>query len=64
MDRQMTIGDVAQFLGVKPQTVYSYHYRGMLPDPDGQVGRTKWWWYSTIAQWAGARRGQGWRKGK
>lgn len=47
--------DIARMIGVKPQTVRVYRKGGELPDPDGFIGRTPWWWRSRIAAWQAAR---------
>lgn len=54
---------VAARLGVTRETVQRYRaadrdkYR--FPEPDGHLGRTPWWWCSTIDSWAAARPGKG-----
>lgn len=55
----MTTADVAAMLGVTPATVRSYSARGVMPAPDGHLGRTPWWERSTIETWATNRPGQG-----
>ena len=62
--RQLSTQDVAARLGVKPATVSGYRHRGRLPKPDGKLGKTVWWWESTIDAWQAARPGQGWKKGR
>lgn len=51
----MTTQDVADFLDVAESTVRSYHARGQMPDPDGQLGRTPWWSADTITEWEAQR---------
>lgn len=62
-ERQLTTAEVAARLGVKPSTVSGYHSRRLMPEPDGHLGRTVWWWESTIDAWNKDRPGLGWRKG-
>lgn len=54
---QWSVADVAEHLGVSPATVRSYAARGQMPAPDGRIGRSPWWWSTTITQWD--RPGQG-----
>ena len=61
--RQLSTHDVAALLGVKPATVSGYRFRGTMPPPDGKLGKTAWWWETTIDEWRKTRPGQGWRKG-
>lgn len=48
---QWTISAVAQRCGVLPDTVRGWRSKGMLPEPDGRVEQTMWWWHSTIGTW-------------
>lgn len=48
---QWSVADVAAYLGVKPRTVTAYLARQQMPAPDGRVGRSPWWWASTIKGW-------------
>ena len=48
-----TIPDIAAALGVKPNTVSSYHSRGQMPEATGKVGRTPWWAPEDIEPWIG-----------
>lgn len=50
-DRQWSVTDVAAHLGVKPRTVTAYLARKQMPTPDGRLGRTPWWWETTIRSW-------------
>lgn len=63
-DRQLTAKDVAEVLGLEVSTVRGYAARGFMPEPDGRLGRTDWWWESNIHAWNASRPGQGWRKGR
>lgn len=55
----LTTADVAAALGIKPASVRRYASAGILPPPDGRLGRTPWWRQETIAQWRRQRPGQG-----
>jgi hypothetical protein len=57
---QLTWAEVAEMAKLPVQTVMTYRQRGALPEPDGYLGRTPWWYRSTIAHWLQVRplRGQ------
>lgn len=67
----LTVGDVAESLGLKQRTIRNYHAvatrrrrddttrRGDFPPPDLFVGRTPVWKTSTITAWQRRRPGQG-----
>jgi len=57
MDEQWTIREVAAHLEVAAGTVRGYLSREQMPKPDGRLGRTPWWWRSTIEGWARPGRG-------
>jgi FixJ family two-component response regulator len=63
----LTVKEIAAQLGVKPETVRTYHakrkQRYGMPPADEHVGRTPVWREETINAWIRRRRGQGWRKG-
>ena len=51
-DRQMTVPQVADMLGIKPGTWRAYVTREQAPAADGQHdGRTPWWYESTVRAW-------------
>lgn len=54
---QWDVARVAEHLGVSPATVRAYRARGQMPDEDGRLGRSPWWWSDTITEWE--RPGQG-----
>lgn len=56
MEQWSTV-DVANFLGVAPGTVRAYSSRGQMPQPDGKIGASPWWWASTIREWQRPGRG-------
>lgn len=59
-DVQLTAVEAAELAGgIKPDTWYAYVHRGYAPAPDGKLGRTPWWWKSTIVAWLATRAGQG-----
>lgn len=45
------MADVAAHLGIKSSTVTAYLARGQMPAADGYVGRSPWWWSTTIKAW-------------
>lgn len=47
--------DVAERLGVKPDTLSRYK----LPAPDAMIGTTRGWLAETIDEWNAARPGRG-----
>ena len=58
---QLDLTAFAARAGIKPGTIYGYHSTGRLPQPDGWLGRTPWWWADTVDAWLTNRPGQGWR---
>lgn len=63
---QWTMQDIADNLGVKYATVVSYRRKNAdeggegpsaLPEPDGKLGATPWWYPGTVRRWA-LQRGQ------
>lgn len=59
MTEQWSYADVARHLNVTPATVRKYAALGMLPDPDGKVAQSPWWWPDTIRTWHASRPGRG-----
>jgi len=57
---QLTFEGVSAVVGLPVKTLRTYGARKTLPAPDGYLGRTPWWYRSTIEQWARERplRGQ------
>lgn len=57
---QLTWAQLAALVNLPVQTLRTYRLRGALPEPDGYLGRTPWWYRSTIVHWAKVRplRGQ------
>ncbi len=65
---QLTWAEVAEMARLPVQTLRTYRLRGALPEPDGYLGRTPWWYRATIAHWLQVRplrgqRGRGRPKG-
>ena len=44
--------EVAELVGLKPETIWVYTSRGMLPEPDLETARQKLWYKDTIVEWA------------
>jgi len=57
--RQLTTTDVANMAGVTDQAIRRHRIRGTIPEPDGYVGRTPFWFLPTIEEWLANRRGRG-----
>lgn len=46
------VREIADLLGVKPETPKAWRVRGLLPEPDGWVSGRPAWRRSTILKWA------------
>ncbi len=57
----LTISDIAEMVGVAPDTIAAYRYRGYLPEPQAVIGRTPVWSRPVIRYWLQTRPGNGWR---
>lgn len=57
----VTISDIAEMVGVAPDTIAAYRYRGYLPEPQAVIGRTPVWSRPVIRHWLQTRPGNGWR---
>ncbi|RRD59269.1 XRE family transcriptional regulator [Leucobacter sp. OH1287] len=58
MIRYLSRSEVAELLGVKPDTLNRYK----LPEPDAMIGRARGWLPETIEEWDANRPGNGnWR---
>lgn len=44
-------------LGLTYETMRSYSKAGMLPDEDGTMGRSRWWYVKTMKEWDAGRPG-------
>jgi predicted DNA-binding transcriptional regulator AlpA len=55
----LTIKGVAELAGLSPRTVSQHILRGTMPAPDGALGRTPWWYRSTVEEWLADRRRPG-----
>ena len=51
VNSQLTTDDVAALAGLSSASVRRYRLRGTVPPPDGYLGRTPWWWLTTIDDW-------------
>lgn len=52
-ERLLTVNEVAEWLGVEPNTLHAYLARGQMPEPDEKYGVTNLWKESTIKEWRG-----------
>lgn len=57
----LTTADIADLMGVAPDTVAAYRHRGYLPEPQATVGRTPVWSRPVMDHWIKTRPGSGWR---
>lgn len=59
MRHYLTQRDIADRLGLSPNTIASYYRKGMLPEPDALVGigkrGTHGWLAETIDEWQASR---------
>lgn len=66
---QLTSAEAARVAGIEPKTWTSYVSRSkdrdpsrrLVPAPNGRIGRTPWWWESTVLWWMAHRPGSGTR---
>lgn len=58
-DEQLDITAVARLAGVEPRSISRYRQRGSIPEPDGVIGRSPWWYRSTIEHWLATRPSSG-----
>lgn len=60
--RQLTAADAAALAGMTAKNWHGYRNRGVpkgnpIPEADGHLGRTPWWWESTVRAWMDRRPG-------
>lgn len=55
----LSMGDIAEMLGVAHNTIRKYRSEGRLPEPDAMTGPTPGWLPETIEAWQLARPGRG-----
>ena len=55
MEELLGSREVAELVGLKPETIWVYTSRGMLPEPDQETARQKLWRQDTIIRWASER---------
>lgn len=59
-DEKLTVGQVADRLGIARNTWNSYVARDQAPKPDGHHDlRTPWWYAATVDGWNADRPGRG-----
>lgn len=61
--QRLSIGEVAERVGLPTATIWSYVSRSKFPPPDGHMGHAAWWKLSTVQQWERTRRKPGRPKG-
>ena len=54
-DVPLDLAGIAVLLEVHEATPKTWRQRGALPPPDGRLGRSDYWWQSTIEAWHDAR---------
>lgn len=54
---QWAVADVAAHLGIKASTVRAYLARGQMPQAEGRIGDSPWWYADTIRAWERLGRG-------
>ncbi|AXQ51867.1 DNA binding protein [Gordonia phage Catfish] len=59
MIEYMSVGEVAEYLGLSLNTIKSYDRRGYMPEPDARIGRNFGWSQATIDEWHANRPGRG-----
>ncbi len=52
MTRLVGALEIAALLGVRPETVHTWRYRRLLPEPLATVSGTPVWREDTIVEWA------------
>lgn len=55
----LDIEAVARRAGVNPRSISRYRLRGTIPEPDGYIGRSPWWWRAAIDEWLATRPSSG-----
>jgi hypothetical protein len=58
------IAGAAAMLGVRPETITQYRWRGDFPPPDLEIASHPAWLRETLEAWIASRRGKGWRAGQ
>lgn len=57
-DAPLDLHGVSDVTGLRVTTLQTYRRDDRLPAPDGRLGRTDWWYTSTILDWHRKRTGQ------
>lgn len=61
-DYQWDTEDVAAYLKIKTNSLRRQRLRpGFMPEPDGYISRSPWWWASVIKEWDKDRPARGWQ---
>lgn len=47
----VTVGELADLFGVNPQWPYQMRTNGVLPEPDGYLGKNPYWIKARISDW-------------
>lgn len=58
----LTMAEAAVIADMPYDSFRRYRVRGVVPEPDGYVGRTPWWRRETIEKWAAVRPRRGGRR--
>lgn len=59
---QLSRVEVAALAGIEPKTLDKYRERSrtpgvmLVPEPDGYIGRSPWWYRGTARAWISTRR--------
>ena len=59
LDDLLTAEQVAEMVGVKANTIHTYHSRGILPPPVRYFADVPVWERATISHWLAHRPGRG-----
>ena len=49
------LAGLAEAAGLSYNTARIYRGRGLMPEPDGYVGASPWWWSETVEAWVAQR---------
>ena len=52
---RLTVRQVAERAGVKPDTIRHHQVRKTMPEPDGHLGVTPYWFVWTVERWVATR---------
>lgn len=54
-DRPLDVHGVADMTSLAVATIRAYIRDDVMPEPDGRMGQSAWWWSSTIGHWQATR---------